>query len=258
MSTLKMKIETISLSEIQIPTIFIQKPPRQEKLNAKKIYVQKHGQLEQPLIVHPDNKQLVDGWAGYLALKELGKNTAQVEWGTKKRPQPAPQPKGEITEETKIAVWKAEDGRCEICKRAMNRDMASFSRVDAQKNDWSADNLHLLCVDCQAGRPDLLTHVIIWEKVVKELAPRIDLSEEETAEFLPDILFRHGVLLRNQKWDREYWIPGIGVFCVTKWKEATVTETIKIYKEPRVKSKPQATTRGLPKPWFTTNNINYR
>lgn len=251
--TLENKIEIISLSEIHIPIVFTERPPRPEKLDAKKAYIQKHGKLEQPLVVHPETKELVDGFAGFLAMKELGKKMVQVEWGNKKHPQTALRfkQKIEFREETKIAVWEAEDGRCEICKRPMNRDIASFSRVDARIDDWSADNLHLLCIDCQAGRPDLLTHVTIWKKVVKELAPLIDLSEEETEEFLPDILFRHGVLLRNQKWDREYWVPGIGVFCVTKWEEATVTEAIRIYKEPKIIGKPQARTRGLQKPWFT-------
>jgi hypothetical protein len=171
---------------------------------------------------------------------------------TKKIETNSPQSTSKITKETQLAVWEAEDGRCEVCKRPMNREMASFSRVDARKDDdWSADNLHLICIDCKAGKPDLLTHVTIWGKVVKKLAPRLSMSEEETTKFLPEVLFQYGVLLSDQKWYREYWIPRIGVFRVVKWEKAAVTEAIRVYKRPKIKEQSQARTRGLPKPYFT-------
>ncbi len=263
MPTLKMKIEMISLSEIQIPTVFIERPPKQEKLDAKKTYIQKHGKLEQPLIVHPDTKQLVDGWAGYLAMKELGKNTAQVEWGIKKRPQPTRQPEnlqqkpnGEITQETKIAVWEAEDGRCEVCKRAMDKHIARVCRVDGQKNDWGVDNLHLLCIDCKERKPNLLAHVSVPDAVGKELAPHFLMSEEETIRLLPELLRLNGVIVRNGKLYRVYWLPGVGIFHVSFHPKPEVTKIARIDNKPRIKNQPQTRTRGLPKPWFTRKDVD--
>jgi hypothetical protein len=246
--------ETIALSEIQVPHIFLQTTPRREKMDQKKAYLQQHGRLEKPLIVHPDTKQLIDGWASYLVAKELGEKRVEVQYGTKKRSQSAKRKKShadvKIPYAVRQAVWAAEDGRCEACRRPMDRRIAQFCQINPmKKNDWSIENLHLVCLDCKDGKPDLLHHISMSKQVVKELAERIDLSEQETAELIPDLLQQNGVILTAWTESRIYWLPGIGVFHVNI--EQPIPEVVKIeriYTTPRVKVKPQACTRRLPKP----------
>ena len=70
-----------------------------------------------------------------------------------------PRPLRRVRAEDGVAVWTAEDGRCEACRRPIDRRFARFTRVDRSRSDWSADNLHLLCIDCDKRRPDLLARI---------------------------------------------------------------------------------------------------
>ena len=54
-----------------------------------------------------------------------------------------------VSPEVALAVWEAEDGRCEACGRPMDRTWAKVARVD-ETRERTAENLHLLCVDCKA------------------------------------------------------------------------------------------------------------
>src|ERR671932_1659165 len=69
---------------------------------------------------------------------------------------PAPSP------ET-LAVWQAEDGRCEGCHRPMDRACARVGR------DRRGDQ-RLVCPDCKEQRPDPLTAAIVAQKTTEHVA----------------------------------------------------------------------------------------
>lgn len=255
----KKRLETVPLDWISIPVEFTYTYPRQAKLESKKAYIRQHGTIEHPLVVHPETQELIDGWASYLALQELGHSKAPIEWSTKKRtssirPNKKQSKKPIIPKEIQFEVWEAEDGRCENCKRAMDQKAASFCRVNPRKEDWSADNLHLLCVDCKTRQADFLTNLTVLKTVVQELSSKIHLPEDETEELLKDLLQQNGVIIKGGKNFRLYWIPGIGTFHIAAKPKPTVIQIGRIHSHPKVKRKAQARTRGFPKPNLPINH----
>ncbi len=157
-----------------------------------------------------------------------------------------------VSPEVGLAVWEAEDGRCEACGRPMDRSCTRFTRLDHTRADWSADNLQLLCVDCDRRRPDLLTHLVlageVAERVVGGLGPE---QAEQATRWLRAALRKHGVLVWARAQARAYWLPGIATFRVVAQADGTAAAVVAVTRlapQPQLKLKPQARTRGLPRP----------
>jgi hypothetical protein len=152
--------------------------------------------------------------------------------------------------EVVLAVWEAEDGRCEACKRPMDKRFARVARID-DHGPRSIENLQLLCVDCKAHRPDPLAWLTlagsVAERVVGSLGPE---QAAQATRWLRGQLQRHGVLVGVRSTQRLYWLPGVAVFQVAVQPDGTAAvESIdRITEQPQVKVQPQARTRGLPRP----------
>jgi hypothetical protein len=158
---------------------------------------------------------------------------------------------GRVTPEVGAAVWEAEDGRCEACARPMDRRCAAFGRIDDRRPDRSADNLHLLCVDCKARRPDMLARLALGDAVAARLAGGLPPEQAEQAgRWLRASLRRHGVLVWVGREARSYWLPGVGRFRVALQPDgaAAVVAVEGLSATPALKVRPQARTRGLPRP----------
>src|SRR5919107_4250184 len=113
-----------------------------------------------------------------------------------------------VSPEVVAAVWAAEDGRCEACTRPMDRRCAAFGRIDDRRPDRSADNLHLLCVDCKARRPDMLARLALGDAVAARLAGGLPPEQAEQAgRWLRASLRRHGVLVWVGRGARRYLVP---------------------------------------------------
>jgi hypothetical protein len=74
-----------------------------------------------------------------------------------KRSEPASKP---TPSPAVVAVWEAEDGRCEACGRPMDRTCARTGR------DKRGDR-RLVCPDCKEQRPDPLTAAIVAQKTTE-------------------------------------------------------------------------------------------
>jgi hypothetical protein len=152
--------------------------------------------------------------------------------------------------EVVLAVWEAEDGRCEACKRPMDKQAARVARVD-DRGPQTIENLQLLCVDCKARRPDPLARLTlagtVAERIVGSLGPE---QAEQATRLLGSQLQRHGVLIAVRKERRKYWLPGVASFQVVVQPDgsAAVEAVERIAAAPQVRLKPQARTRGLPRP----------
>src|SRR5918911_1604937 len=62
-----------------------------------------------------------------------------------------------------LAVWEAEDGRCEACGRSMDKACARTGR------DKRGDR-RLVCPDCKDQRPDPLATAIVGTKTAEHVA----------------------------------------------------------------------------------------
>ena len=158
---------------------------------------------------------------------------------------------GRVTPEVGAAVWEAEDGRCEACARPMDRRCAAFGRIDDSRPDRSAENLHLLCVDCKARRPDMLAHLVLGGDVAARLTEGLAPDQAEQAgRWLRASLRRHGVLVWVGREARRYWLPGVGRFRVALQPDGTAAMVAVewLSATPALKARPQARTRGLPRP----------
>lgn len=158
---------------------------------------------------------------------------------------------GRVTAETATLVWTAEDGRCEGCTRPMDRRVACFTRMDHSRADWSADNLQLVCIDCNSRRPDLLATATLGGDVAQRLSGHLPPDQAAAASrWLLTQLRRYGVLVWAKKTHRVYWLPGIGTFRVEPRPDgpAEVVAVEKLVPQPALRVQPQARSRGLPKP----------
>ena len=73
-----MKTKKIRLADVKIPDAFREYVPSSEKAAAKAAYVRTHGRPEEPIKIDPDGF-LLDGYAGYLAMKEAGIETCDAQ-----------------------------------------------------------------------------------------------------------------------------------------------------------------------------------
>ena len=155
-----------------------------------------------------------------------------------------------VSPEVARAVWEAEDGRCEACGRPMDHKWAKFARVD-ETRERTAENLHLLCVDCKARRPDVFRQLVLSEAVAAQVVGQLGPEQTEQAtRWLRTVLRRYGVLVWVGREARAYWLPGIGTFRVALHADGTaaVVGVDRLVAQPELKVRPQARTRGLPHP----------
>src|ERR671933_2799385 len=119
-----------------------------------------------------------------------------------KRSEPASKP---TPSPAVLAVWEAEDGRCEACGRPMDKTCARTGR------DRRGDR-RLVCPDCKEQRPDPLIAAIVAQKTAEHVAAVRGTPLEAAATWLADGLRAYGVLVPLQASRRLYWLPGVGVF----------------------------------------------
>ena len=161
-----------------------------------------------------------------------------------------PPARSPVSRDVALAVWEAESGRCEACGRAMDRRCARVARVDDARPDWTAGNLHLVCPDCKDRRPDPLAGPLT---VAPELAAALTTAlgvpglDADAAEWLCIMLRRHAVLLMPGP--RKYWLPGLGTFVLAVGPYGGGRLRGELYgPEAVLRVRPQARTRGLPRP----------
>lgn len=68
---------TINLCDIELPYIFQNSPPSSKKVEERKRYFKRMGEFPK-LIVRSDDHRLLDGYASYVAAKEMGKTKVEV------------------------------------------------------------------------------------------------------------------------------------------------------------------------------------
>jgi len=163
------------------------------------------------------------------------------------KPRPAKKPtKKDGPSAEVVAVWEAEDGRCEACTRAMDRTCARVATVPPSSVP------RLLCPDCTNHRPDPLTTAVVGPLTAQALAGTLATTVEASAAWLVAGLRTYGVLLRldGRRRRRRYWLPGVGAFTLF---QAPASPPVvggplgKLRPHPTIRVKPQARTRGLPR-----------
>ncbi|MBH8608770.1 hypothetical protein [Thermoactinomyces sp. CICC 10521] len=160
-----------------------------------------------------------------------------------------------ITRDIRLAVWESEDGRCEVCKRPMDRKVAYWLPVNPDTVENKIESLHLACVDCANKRPDFLLAIIkVKPRVLRRLQARLQEVPDNLEEWFALSLRDYGVVLRFSKKSREYWLPGIGTFFLRSIDEENgfpvreVFKAVTVYPNGKLTIKSQERTRGLPRP----------
>ena len=178
------------------------------------------------------------------------------------KPFPPQVQEGTIPPDAARAVWDAEDGRCEACGRPSAFACCFFSRVNDKLRDFSADNLHLLCVDCKQRQPDPLQHARVLASLAADLQPRIDPALDAAA-WLVDSLRRCGAVVSIHPTFRMYYLGGVSVFLLRNpYRQPCLTAAVRPLKPGpptlhlQAHLPPQARTRGLPKPVRTPRYRN--
>ena len=158
-------------------------------------------------------------------------------------PEPRPAKKDAPSAEA-VAVWEAEDGRCEACSRAMDRTCARVATLPPSSVP------RLLCPDCKHHRPDPLTTAVVGPQTAQALAEARTTTVDVSAAWLVAGLRAYGVLLRLDDRRRHYWLPGVGAFAL--FQHAASPPVVsgplgKLRPHPTIRVQPQARTRGLPR-----------
>ena len=143
-----------------------------------------------------------------------------------------------------LAVWEAEDGRCEACGRPMDKACARTARDKRGER-------RLVCPDCKDQRPDPLAAAVVGPKTAEQVAEALSTTLEAASAWLAEGLRAAGVLLREAGGQRTYWLPGVGKFALYvdhPGRPPLIGGPLgPLHRELEVRSKPQARTRGLPR-----------
>ena len=143
-----------------------------------------------------------------------------------------------------LAVWEAEDGRCEGCHRPMD---CSCARVGRDRRGEQ----RLVCPDCKERRPDPLAAAVVGPKTAGQLAEALGTTREAASAWLAEGLRAAGVLLREAGGQRTYWLPGVGHFALYvdhPGRSPLIGGPLSpLHRELEIRVKPQARTRGLPR-----------
>src|ERR671939_344548 len=101
-----------------------------------------------------------------------------------KRSEPASKP---TPSPAALAVWEAEDGRCEACGRPIDKTCARTGRDKRGER-------RLVCPDCNEQRPDPLAAAVVGPKTAGQLAEALGTTPGEASAWLSAGLHAHGVL----------------------------------------------------------------
>jgi hypothetical protein len=143
-----------------------------------------------------------------------------------------------------LAVWEAEDGRCEACGRPMDKTCARVGRDKRGER-------RLVCPDCKTQQPDPLATAVVSPKTAAQLAAALGTTLEAASTWLTEGLRAAGVLVRLQEGRRIYWLPGVGNFALYLDRPGGPPliggPLSPLRRELTIRIQPQARTRGLPR-----------
>lgn len=149
-----------------------------------------------------------------------------------------------------MALWAAEDGRCEVCGRPMDRRVAQAILRDPDGPATSDDAWALACPFCAEGTVTPFADTIVPPAIAERLSEGLHLTSEEAVLWLRAQLDRYGVILRVARHAVEVWLPGIGSGWLYRHRGHSLLRIWRILPGTawRVIERPQIRTRGLPPP----------
>lgn len=154
----------------------------------------------------------------------------------------------------KQQVWLAEDGRCQVCGRAMDKRVAHV-RLYNPSAGVTMDNAFLLCPVCVRHRQSPVPVARLKGTIAADLAAVLNRDRAYTAEWLREQLEQYGVLVSAHGKQLDYWLPGIGRFRCRKRAAKPPLLTGKIFGGSEVLVVGQSSTRGLPRPEWPVEEL---
>jgi hypothetical protein len=108
-----------------------------------------------------------------------------------------------------LAVWEAEDGRCEACARPMDKTCA---QVGCDKRG----ERRLVYPDCKTQQPDPQAAAVVSPKTAAQPAAALGTTLDAAGTWLAEGLRAAGVLVRLQEGRRIYW-PSVSATSPCTW-----------------------------------------
>jgi hypothetical protein len=259
--------ELIKIEKIVIPEEF--KTPRAERMQEVREFYEKRKHFDEPITVHRDTMILINGYRRYTLAQEIGIKRVPIRYANEfpdppKKPKLPPiakkmigqikgEPRKPVDKKIIRQVWESEDGRCEGCGRPMDQKLANVARVDRQ-GEFVPENLHLVCIDCFMWHKKKETPFVQEEwrlspHDLPRLAEKLDMKPDQAEIWLLAHVRQFGVLVKEDRFNREFWLPGIGNFRLIKERQGAphTLKVVYLADSPKLKIKYQARTRNLPK-----------
>lgn len=274
--------ELIKIEKIIIPEEFKATAPREERMQEVREFYAARKHFDEPITVHQETMRLINGYRRYTLAMELGVKRVPVRYADElpeinppKRPKlpqitkeligqikgtPKSEPRKPVDKKIIKQVWAAEDGRCEGCGRPMDQRLANVARMDRQ-GDFVVENLHLVCIDCfmwnkKGEIPFVRQEWRVLPNDLPRLAEKLAMEPAHAELWLIAHVQQFGVLVKEDRFNREFWLPRIGNFRLIKERQGPphTLKVVSLNDFPELKVKPQACTRNLPKskwiqPW---------
>lgn len=152
-------------------------------------------------------------------------------------------------------VWAAEDGRCQVCARPMDKQMARIRAYDGEALP-TLDNTFLICPICTRHWASPIPDARVRGDLAEALSQARDQEKALAAAWLREQLEAYGVLVGgNPKKGWNYWLPGVGLFRCRRRAGKPPLLTGKVEIRPELTRRPQAQSRGLPRPTWDRSRL---
>ena len=152
------------------------------------------------------------------------------------------------TSEETLAIWEAEDGRCEACGRPMDHRIAQIVFRDGVLPD--EQQAALICPLCAHGLGSPFDTARVDKITAEILAAGLKVDKAAAAQWLRENLETGGVLITASRDSLVVWIPGLGTIKVVRRPDKLPLMTVLKWHAAApwiVKFMAQAHTRGLPR-----------
>ena len=187
----------MKLRDIELPTLFKNSPPSRTKVDDRKLYFKRMGEFPK-IIIREDNNRLLDGYASYVAAKELGEKEILATFLTPEESIAYFANSGKCTAgrpSKKSRLQSAKGNRCYICGRKLyektdrrydgTNEFTMDHKIPLTKGGTNTmDNIFPCCNVCNGLKGEFtysrsLRNIIIAELRTRNIKPELEKRKQD-------------------------------------------------------------------------------